>query len=62
MYSLVYWQGSSRVAGRPCRDMGSIEVHLRPKFVYGKSWRPADFTAVFDQAARIEEICREVLR
>ena len=39
-----------------------IEVHLRPKFVYGKSWRPEDFKAVFERAAKIEEICREVLR
>jgi hypothetical protein len=38
-----------------------IETRLRPKFVYGKSWRPEDFKAVFDRAARIEEICREVL-
>ncbi|MGQ0796642.1 MAG: hypothetical protein ACT4OI_02065 [Methanobacteriota archaeon] len=39
-----------------------IETRLRPKFVYGKSWRPADFKAAFERAARIEEICREVLK
>lgn len=38
-----------------------IEARLRPKFVYGKSWQPEDFEAVFERAARIERICREVL-
>ncbi|HEX9340488.1 MAG TPA: hypothetical protein VF992_04880 [Thermoplasmata archaeon] len=39
-----------------------LETRLRPKFVYGKRWRPDDFKAAFEKAARIEEICREVLR
>ena len=38
-----------------------IESRLRPKFVYGRSWRKGDFETVFAKAARIEEICREVL-
>jgi hypothetical protein len=38
-----------------------IESRLRPKFVYGKSWRPEDFKAVFQKAARIERVCQEVL-
>ncbi|HLE46223.1 MAG TPA: hypothetical protein VI915_04495 [Thermoplasmata archaeon] len=38
-----------------------IETRLRPKFVYGRSWQPEDFQAVFERAARIEAICREVL-
>jgi len=39
-----------------------IESRLRPKFVYGRSWRKEDFEAVFVLAARIEEACGEVLR
>lgn len=38
-----------------------IESRLRPKFVYGKSWRPRDLEAVFEKAARIERACLEVL-
>lgn len=38
-----------------------IEARLRPKFVYGKSWGPRDFEAVFERAARIEALCREAL-
>ncbi|OGS50981.1 MAG: hypothetical protein A3K65_04895 [Euryarchaeota archaeon RBG_16_68_12] len=38
-----------------------IETRLRPKFVYGRSWRKEDFDAVFEKTARIEAICREVL-
>ncbi len=38
-----------------------LEKRLRPKFVYGKSWRPSDLEAVFEKAARIERICQEVL-
>ena len=39
-----------------------IEARLRPKFVYGKNWRKQDFEAVLEKAARIEGICREVLK
>ena len=39
-----------------------IETRLRPKFVYGRSWKKADFDAVFEKAARIEAVCREVLK
>ncbi len=39
-----------------------IEARLRPKFVYGKSWRRADFDAVVERATRIESVCWEVLR
>ena len=39
-----------------------LESRLRPKFVYGQSWRPRDFDAVFTMVARIEAACREVLR
>ena len=42
-------------------DFQDLESRLRPKFVYGKSWRPEDLKAVFEKAARIERICREVL-
>lgn len=38
-----------------------IESRLRPKFVYGKSWKPKDLQAVFEKAARIERICQKVL-
>ncbi len=38
-----------------------IETRLRPKFVYGRSWRQDDFNAVFERAERIEAVCREVL-
>jgi len=38
-----------------------IESRLRPKFVYGRSWQREDFRAAFEKAARIEELCREVL-
>ena len=38
-----------------------IESRLRPKFVYGKSWRRQDFDAVLERAERIERICKEVL-
>ena len=39
-----------------------IETRLRPKFVYGRSWRKEDFETVFEKAARIESICLEVLK
>jgi len=39
-----------------------IESRLRPKFIYGRSWQPQDFETVFRKAARIEELCQEVLR
>ncbi len=42
-------------------EFQDIELRLRPKFVYGRSWQPADLDAVFRKAARIEAICREVL-
>ena len=42
-------------------EFQDLETRLRPKFVYGKSWRPQDLDAVFEKAARIERICREVL-
>ena len=38
-----------------------IEARLRPKFVYGKNWRQADFDSLFEKASRIEQICQEVL-
>jgi len=38
-----------------------IETRLRPKFVYGKNWRPEDFDSVFEKASRIERVCEEVL-
>ncbi len=38
-----------------------IEARLRPKFVYGKSWRREDFEVVLEKAARIERMYREVL-
>ncbi len=38
-----------------------IESRLRPKFVYGRSWRKEDLDAVFEKAARIEAVCREGL-
>lgn len=39
-----------------------LESRLRPKFVYGRSWQQEDLEAAFSKAARIEEICREILR
>ena len=42
-------------------DFQDLESRLRPKFVYGKSWRPEDLKAVFEKAARIEHVCKEVL-
>ena len=38
-----------------------IESRLRPKFVYDKSWRPADLRAVFEKARAIERVCQEAL-
>ncbi len=39
-----------------------IETRLRPKFVYGRSWREEDLNAVIEKFSRIERTCLEVLR
>lgn len=38
-----------------------IESRLRPKFVYGGSWKDEDFEMVFEKASKIEQMCMEVL-
>ena len=38
-----------------------LESRLRPKFVYGGNWKHEDLIMVFEKAAKIEQICMEVL-
>ena len=38
-----------------------IETRLRPKFVYGSSWRKKDLEAVLEKFSFIETVCLEVL-
>lgn len=58
-------EANPTIFGPKTRDVWSafqdIESRLRPKFVYGRSWRPADFEAAFRRADEIESICKEAL-
>jgi len=58
-------EANPSILGAKTREVWSafqdIGTRLRPKFVYGRSWKREDFDAVFETAGRIETICREVL-
>ena len=47
--------------GNIWRNFQTIENKIRPKFVYGASWRPIDIDEVKECFNTIENICLEVL-